>query len=681
MTKDVLLEIGLEEIPAKYVSSSVQQLKNRIEHFFKENQIEFEQIATYATPRRLSVIVKNVSEKQNDSVLIFKGPSKKIAQDSEGNWTKAAIGFVKGQEMSVEDIYFEKIKDIDYIHIKKEVKGQETSLILPQLKDIILSMTFPISMTWGSHKLRYIRPIHWIIALFGEKVIPFDILGVQTGKISRGHRFLGKNTQIDSTDDYVENLKNQYVIVDQQERKQMIVSQIETLAKENNWIIDIDESLLEEVTNIVEYPTAFYGKFDEKYLEIADEVLITTMKEHQRYFYVKDENNQLLPYFISVRNGNDKFLEEVIKGNEKVLIARLEDALFFTKEDAKINIADAVEKLKSVNYHVKIGSVYDKMMRVKEVVKVISQQLNIDSTIITNTLRASEIYKFDLMTNIVSEFPELQGIIGEKYAINFGENKKVAQAIKEHYLPIGLDSKLPESIEGAILAVSDKLDALISFFNADMIPSGSNDPYALRRQAIGIVQIFEKFNWQIDFDHLIDCLLSQIYHSHNENLFEQVNQFISARLSQRLSMYDIKHDIIEASLGVNKFKIPNIIDNAKDLQAFSKHNQYKLTIEAISRVINLSRKSVEITDFEIKDIDSTLFLTQSETNLFNVLNQLNPKIDAFQLLLLEEPISKFFDENMVLVDDVAIRNNRLNLLLEISRKVLEYADTTKLVIK
>lgn len=681
MAKDLLLEIGLEEIPAKYVSSSVQQLKERVENFLTDNKIAFNHVETYATPRRLSVIVKAVSEQQADDTLVFKGPAKKIALDADGNWTKAAIGFVKGQQVDVSDIYFETIKDIEYVHIKKEIKGQDTISILSQLKEVVLAMTFPVAMTWGSHRLRYIRPIHWLIALFGNEVIPFDILGVETGTTTRGHRFLGQDAVINHPDNYVQQLKEQYVIVNHKERKAKIVNQIETLAHQNNWIVDIDEDLLEEVTSIVEYPTAFFGQFDEKYLAVADEVLMTTMKEHQRYFYVKNKSGKLLPYFISVRNGNAEYLDQVIKGNEKVLVARLEDALFFTKEDAKIEIQTAVEKLKSVNFHVKIGSLYEKMSRVRDVMAVLGQFLNIEQSVLDNARRAGEIYKFDLMTNIVSEFPELQGIMGEKYALAKGENVTVAQAIREHYLPNGSQSHLPESLEGALLAVSDKLDALISFFAINMIPSGSNDPYALRRQAIGIVQIFEQFNWQIDMDELLQVLLEKVYQKEDEELLSQLHQFIAARIAQRLSLYDVKYDVVEASLNVVDFVMPTIIANAKDLQKFSSSDVYKETIEAVSRVINLSRKAIDAPEFVNQDFDVNLCQTDSERVLYETVLSLNGKITATQLVLLTDPITKFFEDNMVLVEDVAIRNNRLNLLLEIAGKVLEYADTTKLVIK
>ncbi|MBS4750920.1 glycine--tRNA ligase subunit beta [Carnobacteriaceae bacterium zg-ZUI78] len=677
MTKDVLLEIGLEEVPAKYVRSSSEQLKERVEQFLTENRLAFKEVVAYATPRRLAVIVKEVVEKQEDIEEVAKGPAKKIALDEQGQWTKAAIGFVNGQGLSTDDIFFEDIKGVEYVHVKKSIKGQDTLSILPGLKDVILKMTFPISMTWGNYTLKYIRPIHWLIALYGDTIIPFDILGVETGTTTRGHRFLGQETTVLTPSNYVSQLEKEYVLVNQEDRKSLIVSQIDALAQENDWVVELDEELLEEVTSIVEYPTAFFGTFDKKYLVVPDEVLITTMKEHQRYFYVKNKEGQLLPFFISVRNGNEQHLDNVVKGNEKVLVARLEDALFFTKEDAKIQIAQAVEKLKHVNFHVKIGSVYDKMSNTRAILTILSNLLQVD---VTHAVRAGEIYKFDLVTNMVGEFPELQGIMGEKYALDKGESIEVAQAIREHYLPLSSDGALPESISGALLAVADKLDTLISFFLKGMIPSGSNDPYALRRQAIGIVSIFEKENWQIDMVSLFETILKTVYHVENSDVVELLRQFILARLQQKLQSYDIRYDVIESVLASQTLNIPLLIHNAKDLQEHTQEIDFKVTIEAVSRVLNLAKKSHDIENFGEINIVSDLFETDSEKVLAQVVQQVE-HVSYDTLKILTQPITAFFNDNMVLVENEEVRNNRLSILVQCATKVLNYVDTTKLVVK
>lgn len=677
MAKDLLLEIGLEEVPAKYVSPSIEQLKERVRVFLDALQLSYTAIQGLGTPRRFAVIVKDLQEQQEDTQEIFKGPAKKIALDDNGNWTKAAIGFVAGKGLSVDDIYFEDIKGVDYVHVKQHIKGQATETLLTGLKDVVMSMTFPISMTWGEHHFRYIRPIHWLIAQFGNETIPFNILGVQTGTKTRGHRFLGNETTVLSADVYETALEKECVIVNVDIRKQMIRNQIQALAKSNNWVVDIDEDLLEEVTNIVEYPTAFYGTFDKKYLAVPNEVLITTMKEHQRYFYVKSADNKLLPFFISVRNGNDKHLQNVAKGNEKVLVARLEDALFFTKEDKKIKVSDAVAKLENVNFHVKIGSMAQKMRNVKQIVSLLGEALEVDAT---DAAKASEIYKFDLVTNIVGEFPELQGIMGEKYALEQGYSPKVSQAIREHYLPLSAEGILPESLAGSLLSLADKIDSLVSFFKIGMVPSGSNDPYALRRSAIGIVRLLEANDWAIDLDELFSLVLNDVYgldYDNQQSVLEQLHVFMVARVQQRLQSDNIRHDIIQAAIEIDVFSIPFIIENAKELQAHSNDDTFKETIEAVTRVVNLFDKSFEI-EFELKDFDVTLAKTDSEKALHEAIDKVEEvTYDAY--VQLTPFITKFFEENMVFVDDVAIRNNRLCLIADLAQLILYYADPTKIV--
>ncbi|MBF0780802.1 MULTISPECIES: glycine--tRNA ligase subunit beta [unclassified Granulicatella] len=677
MGKDLLLEIGLEEIPAKYVRSSSNQLKERVSQFLRDNRISFEDVFAYSTPRRLAVHVKQVSDTQEEQIEIFKGPSKKIALDEQGNWTKAIEGFVRGKGLSLEDVYWETIKGEEYAHVKKHNVGQTTKSILPQLKQVILEMTFPVSMTWSNHSLQYIRPIHWIVALYAKDVIPFDILNVTTGRLSKGHRFLGQDVLINAPEDYVSALEQEHVLVDQDVRKKLIVSQIQALAKENQWIVDIDEELLEEVVSIVEYPTAFFGQFDEKYLVVPDEVLVTTMKEHQRYFYVKDSTHKLLPYFISVRNGNSQFIDNVIKGNEKVLVARLEDALFFTKEDEKLTIEELVAKLNHVNFHVNIGSIADKMANVGKIVNILGEVLNED---VSQAYQASEIYKFDLVTNMVGEFPELQGIIGEKYALKKGINADIARAIKEHYMPLSSTSELPNSLTGSILALADKIDTLISFFKINVIPSGSNDPYALRRTAIGIVRLLEANQWAFDIDELFSLLLNDVYqvpYDEQQEILTHLHTFMDARVRQLLQSENIRHDLIQAVLEIDVFSIPFIMENARELQLHAKDNTFKETIEALSRVINLYDKSLDMA-FEIKDFDEKLAQTNSELALNQALDTIEC-VEYQTFATLAPLINAFFAENMVFVDDELIRNNRLCLISDCAELILYYMDPTKIV--
>ncbi|QTU83441.1 glycine--tRNA ligase subunit beta [Carnobacteriaceae bacterium zg-C25] len=677
MAKDLLLEVGLEEVPAKYVSASIEQLTQRVQTFLDDLKLEYVSIEGMGTPRRFAVIVKGLQEQQADSVIVHKGPAKKIACDEAGNWTKAAVGFVSGKGLSVDDIYFEDIKGVEYVHVKQHISGEATEQLLPGLKDVIMSMTFPIAMTWGKHTFRYIRPIHWLIAQFGNTTIPFDILGVHTGTTTRGHRFLGHDTVVLSADEYESALAKEFVIVNLNARKAMIREQIQQLAAQNHWVVDIDEDLLEEVTNIVEYPTAFYGTFDEKYLAVPDEVLITTMKEHQRYFYVKSAQGQLLPFFISVRNGNEQHLQNVAKGNEKVLVARLEDALFFTNEDAKIKVETAVKKLDNVNFHVKIGSIAQKMANVGQIVSILGEALEVD---VTAAQEAAKIYKFDLVTNMVGEFPELQGIMGEKYALAQGYPAGVAQAIREHYLPLSAEGALPESLAGSVLSLADKIDSLISFFKIGMVPTGSNDPYALRRSAIGIVRLLETNDWAIDLDELFSLLLNDVYgvdYDNQQSLLEQLHLFMVARVQQRLQVDHVRHDIIQSALEIDVFSVPFIIENAHELQNHTNDETFKETIEAMTRVVNLFDKSFEI-EFELKPFDVSLAQTKSEVALHEAVEAIED-VTYETYVQLTPYITAFFEDNMVFVDDETIRNNRLCLISDAAQLILYYADPTKIV--
>ncbi|WP_439646228.1 glycine--tRNA ligase subunit beta [Secundilactobacillus odoratitofui] len=418
--------------------------------------------------------------------------------DQEGNWSKAAIGFTRGQGVTVDDITFKELKGTEYVYVEKHIAGQPVQSVLAGLKDVITGMTFPTMMKWGSYHFEYIRPIKWLVALLDDEVIPFEILDVATDRETRGHRFLGKAITLNNATDYEAALTSEFVIADAAKRKAEIRTQIDRIAESHHWTVKINEDLLEEVTNLVEWPTAFTGGFDEKYLAIPDEVLITSMRDHQRFFYVLDENGKLLPHFISVRNGNENHIENVIAGNEKVLAARLSDAMFFYQEDQKQTIDDYVDRLKNVSSMTRSVPCMKKMQRVAAIAGQLGHTLGLTETQVTDVVRAAHIYKFDLVTGMVGEFAELQGVMGEKYALLNGENAAVAQAVREHYMPISADGDLPASAVGAVLALADKLDSILTFFAAGMVPSGSNDPYALRRQATGIVRIIRANNWHFD---------------------------------------------------------------------------------------------------------------------------------------------------------------------------------------
>ena len=687
MSQTVLLEIGLEEMPAKYVRSSSIQLKEKMTDFLEENRIGFDAIEMYATPRRLAVIASGVSDKQADLAEVVKGPAKKIALQADGSWSKAALGFVRGQGLTPEDIYFEELKGVEYVFVKKEISGKASSEVLKELNTVVESLTFPVSMHWGNHHFKYIRPIHWIAALADAEVIPFQVLDVVSGRTTRGHRFLGEEVTLAHAGEYAEKLAEQHVIADQDKRKNMIRAQFQEIEAANGWIIPNDETLLEEVTSLVEYPTAFFGEYASKYLTLPADVLITSMKDHQRYFEVKDKSGKLLPYFISVRNGNGAFIDNVKKGNEKVLTARLEDGLFFFNEDQRISIAQSVEKLKKVTFHSKIGSIHDKMENTAKIAAHLADLLDLGEDDKTQLLRAASIYKFDLVTNMVSEFTELQGIMGEVYALQQGETTAVAAAIREHYLPVSSEGELPETQVGAVLAMADKLDSIISFFLQGMVPTGSNDPYALRRQMIGVIQIIEKYQWAFSLEALLSSLLTEVYAVEDAETFDKaMNElavFANGRIQQKLQSYDIRYDIVEAVLQSAEKDVNTLFANAKVLQAHSEEESFKTIMEALARVVNISGNP----DQSIP-VQKDLLETASEKNLYVQINHLDlalshgdPEADYAALAAIAPYIEAYFDENMVMVEDIAIRSNRLNTLGNLTLSILQFADVRKLILK
>ena len=689
MTQSLLLEIGLEELPAQYVRTSSEQLAKRVEDFFKNANLAFESVEAFATPRRLAVRVNGLVEEQADREEIFKGPSLAIAQ-KDGAWTKAAEGFVRGKGLTTDDIYVEAVNGVEYIHVKQHIAGKSTKEVVKNLSSVITDMKFPVTMRWAAHTFEYLRPIHWIVALYGNEVIEeIGVLDVKAGRISRGHRFLGKEATIESPESYEKALAEQFVIVNQDERKALVRKQIQELAAKNNWIIPIDEDLLEEVSSILEYPTAFAGTFDEKYLVVPEPVLVTSMKEHQRYFVVYNQEKQLLPFFVSVRNGNDYMIENVAKGNQKVLTARLEDALFFYEEDLKIPMTTFLKKLETLNFHAKIGSMTEKMDRVQLLVGRIAKELNLPSDVVVTAQRAASIYKFDLVTNMVGEFPELQGIMGEIYALKQGETPEVAQAIREHYMPTSADGELPSSVPGALLAVADKLDTFLSFTAAGMLPTGSNDPYALRRQVMGLVQILAAFDWNIEIEDFTKLLLGLDYAEFLSGKEEEVETFILSfireRVAQRIATITKRHDIIDAVVNSNTSSVPEQLKAAKVLSAVSESEEFKGITEALNRVINISAKAQEDASGEISE---ERLETESERTLVKAIKELQSKVQTLtpeelysHLEAMAPKINDFFNENMVMVDDEETRRNRLRFLGLLSQIILDLADFTSLIVK
>lgn len=686
MSKDLLIEIGLEEMPARFVTSSIEQLSARVQKWFLENKIEFGNIQSFSTPRRLAILVSEVSESQEDIQEEAKGPAKKIALDESGNWSKAAIGFSRGQGMSVDDIFFKEINGIEYAHVEKFIKGQATFSLLPELKQVITGLTFPKNMRWANEDMKYIRPIKWLVAMFGSEIIPFQITHVETSNWTRGHRFLGDRVDIVSPEEYVVTLLGQYVIVNAEERKDAIVSQLKKIEEENNWVIPIDEELLEEVTNLVEYPTALFGRFEEEFLELPEEVLITSMKEHQRYFPVKSQDGALLPFFVTVRNGDHQHLDTVARGNEKVLRARLADADFFYKEDQKLEINKALKKFESIVYHEEIGTLAEKVNRVRKLTSKLAEILNFTAEDKKIVDRAAEISKFDLVTNMVYEFPELQGFMGEKYAIQKGEDVLVAKAINEHYKPRNAEDSTAESNAGALLAIAEKLDTISSTIAIGVIPSGSQDPYALRRQATGIVQTLVNKDWNIDLELLIQLSVNMIEEAGFAKLTvvelkNELLSFFKLRLKHLLQERGIRYDLIDAVISGKIGAVASLIRKAEILQVEKESAGFKESMEALSRVLNISSKAEDV-----KQVDPNIFENDFEHNLYDQFLDVVKTLDngvseqeAFNLLVsLRERINDYFDHTMVMVDNEKVKNNRLSLLAEIAVVIRSFANLTEI---
>lgn len=686
MTHTFLIEIGLEEMPSRFIQTSIEQFKTRMAAFLDNKKVPYEEIKVFSTPRRLALLVTGLAEKQEDQTDIIKGPSKKAGVDAEGNLTKAAQGFARSKQIDPDSLYVEEVNGVPYLFAKKETKGVLTKDMLPEVATLIEDMDFPISMHWADHSFKYIRPVHWIVALLDETVIPVTALGIESGRTTRGHRFLGKEVTLDKAVDYEETLKHEYVIADRAERKQTIQNQIEHLEKEQGWVVPENPSLLNEVTDMVEFPTTFFGTFNAAYLKVPEEALVTSMRDHQRYFDVRDASGEILPYFVAVRNGTADALDVVRKGNEKVLRARLADAVFFFEDDLTRSIDDSLAKLKRVTFYEGMGSLYDKSVRVQKIAELIGELVGLDTQQTHQVKRAAEIAKFDLVTNMVDEFPELQGIMGEIYAKEKGEDKAVAQAIREQYLPLSSKGSLPESTVGSVLAIAEKLDTLFMFFQAGVIPTGSNDPFALRRQAYGLVRIVLENDWTFPVQKIIKALSESIL-TIDSTYSEKLENFFISRLNQYFMEQGWRYDVIEAVLTSNQQDIFELEETAYVLQSHLSDSNFKLVMEALTRVLTLAEKASN--ELDKQAIDPALFETDSEKQLYentmaalDKLEHTTHKETIYTTLShLQEPIAAFFEDNMVMADDDAIRTNRLTLLKKIGLLVNRFADVRKLVIK
>ena len=682
---NVLLEIGLEEIPARFLKPSLEDMKNYIEKELKEQRIAFENVITNGTPRRLLIEIKGLSEKQENLDEVNIGPSKNVAFDAIGQPTKACLGFAKSQNVEVSDLDIIDTGKGEYIAVKKFLEGQKTESLLPKiLKSLILNLSFPKSMKWGTKKFKFVRPLRWMLALVDSQVIPFEVEGIKSSNITRGHRFFGQpEFSVESIEDYYKKVKENFVIINIEERKASIVKQIEDRCVKSNEKVHIEEWLLDEVTNLVEYPYPLVGSFNTEFLEVPQEVLIISMQVHQRYFPILDENGKLLPKFVVVRNGIEES-EHVVRGNETVIGARLSDARFFYNEDLKKDMEEFVESLKTVVFQKDLGTIYAKVERSKTLAEYLIKELKSDK--LDSVLRTVHLAKADLMSNMIGEkeFTKLQGFMGHQYAMVAGEDKNVALGIEEHYLPRFQGDSLPTTFEGAIAGIVDKVDTLVGCFGIGMKPSGSKDPYALRRATLGIVNVLLNSKISISIKGLIENSLD-IYESHGilktskVEVFDDIYEFFKQRIINVFTDKGYKKDIVNAVVNVNFDNLVELEHKVQTLEKVSIEPEFNEIINLLKRIENI------IKDSKNSEINKELLKDEAEIALVNFAEEFNLKAQTelsnnnyekyFKDILSGKTIiNNFFESVMVMDKDEMIKNNRIAILKSLDNAFKQVAD-------
>lgn len=688
MNNYLLLEIGVEELPSRFGQTTLDQIENNLSKLLKEERVNFDNIDKYATPRRLTFVIKNLADKASDLEEEVKGPAKKIAVDEEGNFTKPALGFMKSKGLDPENVYFKQVGNAEYLFGTIKQSGKETAEILKNIiPTAIKNVTFPKAMRWGGKNMRFARPIRWMVALLNDNVLDVNLEGIKASNVTKGHRFLGEREfEVNSVEDYFEKLEKNYIILDQHKRKSMIKEQAIEVANSLGGEVELDDDLLEEITFLVEYPTAFYGEFEEDYVKLPKEVVTTPMKEHQRYFPVS-KDGKLLPYFIAVRNGDSHRIDIVKAGNEKVLKARLADALFFYKEDTKKPLESFVDKLQTVVFQAKLGTVYDKSLRIDKLSQTILNELNMSESA-KNTQRAAKLCKADLVTNMVFEFTELQGIMGRDYAKVGGENEEVCQAIFEHYLPRYAGDILPQTNAGIALSIADKLDSIAGFFAIGIKPSGSQDPYALRRQALGILSILLDKKLSVNLNNLINAALDNYSNLefNKEEVASQIVEFFVERVKNLFKDLGIRYDVIDAVLNNNLNDISDIHTRALELNRWLQKDELVEMLTAFNRVSTLAQKAtIDIVKEELLKEDAEIKLyngfKEIKLNVESLLvyKKYNEALDAFATL--RPLVDNLFDNVMVMDKDESVKENRLGLLKQIYSTMLTICDLSKIVYK
>lgn len=666
MAKDLLFEIGAEEIPAGFMPNILGQLKTLAETKLNDAHLPFESIATYGTPRRLALIVKGLADTSTEISERHKGPSASIAYDADGNPTKAAIGFARGKGLDVADLVVED----GYIYAETKTAGVPAKdIVTDMLPQLITGLNFPKSMHWGNLDAKFVRPVRWLVALLDEEVIPVEFATVKSGNVTRGHRFLGADEiTIKNAASYVDTLKEKFVMVDQDARRELISKQLHDMAASKKASIVWDDDLLEEINYLVEWPTALCGGFEESYLALPDAAIITPMKDHQRYFPLVDQDGKLLPMFLTVRNGSDHSIEVVQAGNERVLRARLDDAKFFFNEDRKKPLIDRQDGLTKIVFQEGLGNLADKTERLLTLGRVFSEECELHEDARVVLERATELAKTDLTTGMVTEFTELQGVMGKEYALLDGESPEVAEAIFEQYLPRFAGDVLPQTEAGKVLSIIDKIDNIVATFSRGLIPTGSQDPYALRRQTIGILNILLNSEWNISLRPIIveSMNLLNVPADKQDELLGQVEEFITLRLKNIFLDREVPHHVIDLLLSNNELSVADAEGLVKALLANRIDENVEL-VQAFTRMYNL------VKDVTYTGVDESLFREEAERALYEAATKASEaSIDAWDKndydavvavpATLVPVINKFFEDVMVMDKDEAIKANRLQLV-------------------
>ncbi|UCD36146.1 MAG: glycine--tRNA ligase subunit beta [Nitrospiraceae bacterium] len=679
MAKPLLIEIGSEEIPARFVTRGLEILRGSLTEFLEKSSIDYGDIREYATPRRLALLVIDVAEEQRDKTIETLGPPKKAAYDALGNPTKAASGFARSLNIGVDTLKIVKTERGEYVAAVIEEKGRDTIGVLAgALPLIISSLQLPRSMRWSSSSLRYFRPIHWIVAVFGKEIIPFELEGMQSGRTSYGHRFLAPgDIRIDDPSSYPALLKTSHVIAESEKRKEMIRDGLRSIESSSGRTVHQDEELLDTVTNLVEYPTVVLGSFDEKYASLPKELLITVMRSHQKYFSLKERDGSIAPLFALVSNTKVENNDTVRRGAERVLRARLEDARFYYAEDRKQPLEAYCEGLKKVTFQDRLGSLHSKGERVAALCSFIAEKLGL-APVKEKLLRAATLSKADLVTGVVREFPELQGYMGMTYALDTGEDRDVAEAIFEHYLPRTAGDRLPSGVTGSVLSIADKMDTIASFFYLGKIPTGSEDPFALRRQAAGIMHILQENGFELPLGILADQSLKALEPAQEKRgmILESIIPFFRQRLEGIFLAQGHSHDIVSAALSADELDISAAHRSILVLSELKKAPAFPVLLMAARRVYNIL---VAVPPGSVRE---EMLADSSEKILFAAVREVSGKVadgHFMALFELEQPVNSFFEAVLVMDKDPAVKNNRLALLQSVKEVFQAVGDFSKIV--